>query len=244
MKRLFIFIIFFCTVVINAQIAPILDHAWTIEQIDTGSEILTADLNPFGEYDNFLLTSTGIVGNTEFYYFLFGNCEGYLSFDDSNSTLFYHFQGCTLSDDSSLIANYFNDTFMRQNTNVSSIDFGISLDSFGPLTYNFTTVGDIIYLHITNSIGEVATFYATNLSQENFLKESISVYPNPVSDQLNINIPDIPVNTIKIYDLSGRLVEEVRLEDNQINVSHLQGGIYILGIETSVGVLRKKLVKE
>jgi len=99
-------------------------------------------------------------------------------------------------------------------------------------------------LHITNLAGSIATFYANNLSQEDFLKETISIYPNPVGEVLNIRSSGLAINWLKIYDLNGRLIKEVQLDHNQIDVSQLPQGIYILDIETAVGVLRQKLVKK
>jgi len=245
MKTLFFSTILLISISIKAQISPILDHTWTIDQIDTGSQIIPADLNPSGEYDTFLPIFVGIFDSTSFYFLSFGHCEGDLTFDDSNSQFFYHFSGCFLSDDnSSDIAIYFNEIFIQQNTNQTTIDNDISPFAFGPLTYSFTTVGNIIYMDITNSIGEVATFYAVNLSQDEFLKESISIYPNPVSEVLNIKSSGISIEDLKVYDMNGRLVLESHSKDGQVNMSTLQKGVYVLTVETSVGVLREKMVKK
>jgi hypothetical protein len=159
--------------------------------------------------------------------------------------MYHHLSGCALAtDEISQIAQYFNYTFIQQNTNLNTTDFNNNYAPFGPLAYTFSTSGDIIYLHITNTIGEVATFYASNLSQEEFLKTAITIYPNPVSNVLYIKNAGITIENVKIYDLNGRLIKEEKLDDNQIDVSQLPQGIYILDIETAIGVLRQKLVKE
>jgi len=245
MKIIFFTMTFLLVFTLKAQIPPILDHVWTIEQIDTGSQIITADLNPNGEYDTFSLNETGVIQNTTFYYLFFGHCEANLSFDNGNSQFYYHLLGCLLNEDeSSQIALYFNGIFIQQNTTVDTTFDDVFSISRGPLSYNFSTSEDIIYLHITNSIGEVATFYANDLSQDEFLKESISIYPNPVKDLLQFESSGLAIDRLKIYDLRGRLVIEKESIENQINISQLQHGIYILEIETFVGVLKKKLVKE
>ena len=249
MKIILNFIIFFLLWFSNAQITPMLDHTWTIEKIVTDDgETIMADLNPFGEFDAFTLIFASTTDNIDFYVIeevFFGHCEMRFSFIDSNSELLYHPEGCFLSnDDSSDIALYFHDIFIEQNTNFITIDNDFFPFAFGPLDYSFRTEGDIIYLDITNTIGEVATFYANNLSQDEFLKDAISIYPNPVKDILHIDNAGIAIETMKIYDLSGRLVEAYSFNNhNQIDVSRLQRGVYILNIETSVGILKEKLIK-
>lgn len=245
MKTILNFILFFMVFSLKAQIAPILDYTWTIEKIDTGTQIINADLNPFGEYDTMTFTNAGILDDTTFYYSLFGHCEFYFSFDDTNSQFYYHLLGCALSNqDSSQIALYFNQSFIQQNTNQDNSFPDTFPATYGPLNYSFNTVGDVIYLDITNSIGEVATFYATNLSQDEFLKDAISVYPNPVTEVLKIEHPGVVLDHVNIYDMRGRLVEKYEKVNTQIDVSHLQHGVYILEISTSIGVLREKLVKK
>lgn len=244
MKIIFFIITFLLVFSLKAQIPPILDHVWELDNINTGSQIIPADPNPLGDDEFYNPTYSFESNNVEYYYNLYALCEYYLSFDDSNSQMHHHFEGCALAtDETSQIAHYFNNTFIQQNTNISATNNGVAPVTFGPLTYNFSTSEDIIYLHITNSIGEVATFYANNLSQQEFLKESISIYPNPVVEVLNIRSSGIAIDRLKIYDLSGRLVLENENVEHQINVSQLQQGVYVLEIETAVGVLREKLVK-
>ena len=243
MKTILSSIIFFLIWCSNAQIAPILDHIWTIEQIDTGTQIINADPNPLGEEESYNPTFSFVSNNVEFYYNLYAQCEYFLSFDDNNSSLYHHLQGCAqTTGEISQIAQYFNFTFIQQNTNIAPTI--INTVSFGPLTYSFRTVDDIIYLDITNTIGEVATFYANNLSQEEFLKDSISIYPNPVKDILQIESVGVAIDKVKIYDLSGRLLDSYSFNSyNQIDVSDLQSGVYILKIETKHSTLQRKLIK-
>ena len=77
-----------------------------------------------------------------------------------------------------------------------------------------------------SSVLKVAT------SQEN---ESISLYPNPVRDKLNVTLPESSrPEKILIYDHSGQLLKEVRTNGTnimEINVEDLPAGMYLL--ETS-----------
>ncbi len=84
------------------------------------------------------------------------------------------------------------------------------------------------------------------LDTENILgSESIEetkdlIYPNPVSDIIHINFEDL--STVEIYNLQGVL--QKTSSDNQINISDLSKGLYIIIIKNPGGdkYLIKKLV--
>lgn len=76
--------------------------------------------------------------------------------------------------------------------------------------------------------------------QETNVSESaaISVYPNPVSAKLTINIQDLSENILYIscYDIAGREVLKVQMPNgNELDVSTLQEGNYILKVTNSSG---------
>jgi len=63
--------------------------------------------------------------------------------------------------------------------------------------------------------------------------DQMSVYPNPASDHLMINLPVQKSATIQIFNLSGSLVLENHFASGaskQLDVSALPRGIYLLGI--------------
>lgn len=62
---------------------------------------------------------------------------------------------------------------------------------------------------------------------------NLSVYPNPVSDRLNIDYKE-NISNLTVYDLSGRSVKSFTSNNrnNSIDVSDLKSGIYMLRIET------------
>ena len=75
------------------------------------------------------------------------------------------------------------------------------------------------------------------------ISELASVYPNPTNGVLNVDIPStITVKSSKLYNLLGQDTG-LRLVNGTMNVSELARGIYILNVETSVGTLTQKVVK-
>ena len=71
----------------------------------------------------------------------------------------------------------------------------------------------------------------------NDVSNSISIYPNPAKDVLIINGL---FNSVNIYDVSGKLVLTSEYNNN-INVSSLADGLYMLEINTSSGVKTEKI---
>jgi hypothetical protein len=108
-----------------------------------------------------------------------------------------------------------------------------------------------------NFDGEFTTTGSTgidDLSQNN----GISIYPNPVKDELRVESGELRVESVEIVDLNGRSVETWRTSaslsnhatslqaDGRVimNVSHLSAGIYLVKIETDKATVTKKLVKK
>ena len=67
---------------------------------------------------------------------------------------------------------------------------------------------------------------------------SLSVYPNPVKDVLNI-AADKPVHSIRIYNVYGTEVAQAA-DTNSINVSHLPAGVYMVSADGKV----TRIIKE
>jgi len=72
----------------------------------------------------------------------------------------------------------------------------------------------------------------------------VSLYPNPVGNQLNIHT-DLEVEGIEIYNFSGQLIHaETSIGNDQtVNTTALSSGLYLIKIETSAGVITKRFVK-
>ena len=77
---------------------------------------------------------------------------------------------------------------------------------------------------------------------ENDLIE-VAIYPNPVKDILTISTQE-NINTVQIFDLTGKQVLQVKNPIITIDVSQLKSSIYILKIMTDDEVSTKKLIKK
>jgi hypothetical protein len=69
------------------------------------------------------------------------------------------------------------------------------------------------------------------------------VYPNPVMDKLSIDLP--AEGNITIMDASGRvLIARDNIRKDQIDVSMLEAGMYIVQIQSDKGIAVKKIMKQ
>ena len=66
---------------------------------------------------------------------------------------------------------------------------------------------------------------------------NIRIYPNPVSDVLNIEGMEIGKHHVRLYDIRGTLVKSIN--ESQISMHNLSPGQYLLEIKDKATGLRK-----
>ena len=75
-------------------------------------------------------------------------------------------------------------------------------------------------------------------------KSTLSIYPNPTTDYLNIK-SDLKIKEIQISDINGRIINNLDLQDHKINLTSLQIGIYFAKITDENGkITTKKIIKK
>ncbi len=88
------------------------------------------------------------------------------------------------------------------------------------------------------SKNNVATLANGNFELEN----AIALYPNPVSNEIHVQLPsNVILNKITFYNSLGQKV----LENNSTNfsVTSLSSGVHFVSVETSEGTFHKKIIK-
>ncbi len=72
--------------------------------------------------------------------------------------------------------------------------------------------------------------YASHVGIHDYNPLQLSIYPNPVTDQLNIVNPDGNIQVITLYNASGQLILQTAVSSSpilEINVTSLPNGFYI-----------------
>ena len=85
--------------------------------------------------------------------------------------------------------------------------------------------------------------------EDSELNNAIVMYPNPAQNQVTIsNSSNILLDSAAIYDVNGKLVSQINLQDMQqekvIDVSSLASGVYIVQIQSEQSSVTKRLIKE
>lgn len=97
------------------------------------------------------------------------------------------------------------------------------------------SVGDI-YVIPTNPneassglIGAITRYEFTSLGiNEVVSSEKIKFYPNPTSNSVFFETENKEFNSIYIYDLNGRLLYDKKVSNNQVDLSDLRTGTYLI----------------
>ena len=94
-----------------------------------------------------------------------------------------------------------------------------------------------------NSTASITITFENCIGIEANRNHRLSVYPNPVNDNFTIKTDFKQPSVLKIYDNQGKIVAVQKIIGTveNINVSGLQQGVYILVISDGNQVVRKKL---
>ena len=80
---------------------------------------------------------------------------------------------------------------------------------------------------------------------ESVSNNSLVLYPNPTSSILNIDTKGERIESVRIFNVSGQLMEsELNNNNNSIDVSNYQSGLYIIQVETQNGTALSRFIKK
>lgn len=82
--------------------------------------------------------------------------------------------------------------------------------------------------------------YSITGIEDNSSAETENIYPNPATDILYFYEKPYNINTVRIYNVTGKLVKETYLSNNSIDISKLDEGMYFIHYE---GIDKTQVVK-
>ena len=167
--------------------------------------------------------------------------------------------------DTTLVANEVISISWNANTNVNSWNVRYRPEN-GEWTFSTTSNNGYTIVGLTGSktyeiqvqancgngnLSEWSTslFVTTkNVGIESWLENSVTLFPNPAKDVVNVQCTMNNVQSVEVFDVYGKLVNTVGVCDTpvqtRINVSGLADGMYFVRVTTDRGVVTKSFVKK
>lgn len=140
-------------------------------------------------------------------------------------------------------ANYFGQTVMAAGVNSGNdIDIYVDADyiqalkdinvAAGPIDHGVNTT-DLTLLHnFRDNVFKPGTANPSNIKGQNNVNSFVKIYPNPVHDQLSIEliVPNNNTQSVQVIDILGKvqLTAPLKQQHNTIDLSSLAKGSYIL----------------
>jgi hypothetical protein len=142
--------------------------------------------------------------------------------------------GCDSTITLNLVVNpVYNDTINAEITEGETYNLnGFNESTAGTYTQTLQSVNGcdsivVLNLSVTNSLNDIAE------------TASISLYPNPASETINITCGE-KINSIEVVDLLGKVVYQGK--ETTIDVSAFAKGNYFVRVQTDNGTITKKVV--
>jgi len=192
-------------------------------------------------------TSTTAVSNSQLY-------SRALSFTAGESVSFNFWTKSVSATQGGTIKMYYNTTRSLAGAIPIGADVNVSGTTYTQHSRSFVVPTAGTYYIIFSNESPITTA-VTSLAMDNFTLTSVlgtdeinhqdvfvSVYPNPVSDILNIKTKE-KVQSASVFDMSGRKIE-AKVMDNAVDVTNLEKGTYIINIQTEKGTTSEKFIKK
>lgn len=78
---------------------------------------------------------------------------------------------------------------------------------------------------------------------DNYTTEIIEIYPNPVDNILNLNFQGQYLMNAEIFSMDGQMINTYNINENQIDVSELASGQYVVKIVDNTKTYHSKFIK-
>ncbi|WP_177762458.1 fibronectin type III domain-containing protein [Flavobacterium sp. I3-2] len=142
-----------------------------------------------------------------------------------------------------------SDLVLNQNNVTWYASYSDSQNGVNPLVANMPLAnGQIYYAVIIGANGCPSLPFAVRvdvyLSNDQFDKNELKYFPNPVDDVLTISYSDV-ITQIEVFDLLGKRVQTLQTNENEVKVdlSNLPSGTYIIQLKTDSKQQFVKIIK-
>ncbi|RKS96428.1 T9SS type A sorting domain-containing protein [Chryseobacterium defluvii] len=109
------------------------------------------------------------------------------------------------------------------------------------LSTNTTSSDNLFDNMVTRAVATESLLLGTS-ETTSAVENSISIYPNPVTDFINVK-GNTKILDVYIYEMSG-IRMDAEIVDHKVNVKNLKTGTYFIGFKTDKGFVTKKFIKK
>lgn len=147
------------------------------------------------------------------------------------------------------------DAYLQITNDFNSSTGGEGDNTFTNNTFTFTatTTTAVIYVRalLANS-DETEVFYdnislkkmEATASVKDVFADNITIYPNPANNFINISTTG-NVSTVEVYNIVGKRVLSIKnIQNNQVDITNLSTGMYMLRLTNGTSVATKKIIKQ
>ena len=134
--------------------------------------------------------------------------------------------------------------------NAKTVEYFVKNTSYGVKSVKATATGfNIIDFYYDDygtgfTVDNIKVEDASLMGAKDFTSnDHFSVSPNPTVDFINIKT-DAKINKVDVIDFSGKIVYTDVSGTDKVNITSLPAGPYLLQINTSQGLLQKKIIKK
>lgn len=113
------------------------------------------------------------------------------------------------------------------------LDSGTAVPAFGE------DMNGELYMAGNNSIYKIV---GQTMGVNDVNRTNISVYPNPVTNILNIE-SNKKIDEVAIYNIDGKLISSYTMDNQKIDVSNLPKGVYMVTVTTGKVIKTQKVIK-
>lgn len=141
------------------------------------------------------------------------------------------------------------DTMVTLNTSADTYQWVDCSLAYQPIvgatnqTFEPTNIGSYAVIVTNNGCIDTSACSTINFSgTENYLAETISIYPNPSNGVFRINAKNIAEGSIHIYNSLGQQIYQTNKLLDEINLSNQSKGTYYLRLFTDTKIYSQKII--
>ena len=116
-------------------------------------------------------------------------------------------------------------------------DYSVVADGFENYSNSFSVNGESVNVEV---LLNDATFV------NSLLENGITIYPNPTNGMINFESDGYNIKKLTIFDVTGKtLIKRTEIQQNEIiDLSSFENGIYIISIQTDNEIFTTKIIKD